>query len=293
MIDLISTKKLVTFDDYKCNYRATRIRLDRHRIESLMKSKHIDSIDFVSVGRFSNVFCGIHRKSNKSIIIKVVLKEELAKSGGSIIKRTLPYDQLFLSDKISKTYEIFTTRSYLIVLSDYYEENLAQLLLANRGPMREQSVHQLFRLILSALNHMHSLKIAHRNLKLENIMLKDSSWPVLADFNYTIVVEDLGDASKLFSNTSLYSAPEINSHRPYDPMVADVWNLGICLFVILTNSFPFPSAVYVNDSNYLNSFMEMDKILSDQAKSTLELMLEFDPNRRIVTEKLSKNSWFS
>ena len=59
------------------------------------------------------------------------------------------------------------------------------------GPLTDEVSRRLFKEILIALEHMHNKGYAHRDLKLENIML---------DENYRAVIIDLDFAKRLKGN---------------------------------------------------------------------------------------------
>jgi serine/threonine protein kinase len=76
--------------------------------------------------------------------------------------------------------------------------------------------------------------VAHRDIKLENIMLSQGGEACLLDFNLSVVVPPSG-SSLMTSDvgTESYRAPEVvaaNTLNPYDMFKADVWSLGVVLF---------------------------------------------------------------
>lgn len=45
--------------------------------------------------------------------------------------------------------------------------------------------------------------------------------------------------SSTHCGTEKYMAPEILQKKRYDPMKADTWSLGVCLYVMLADCYPF------------------------------------------------------
>ena len=109
------------------------------------------------------------------------------------------------------------------------------------------SEHAHFTQILSGLRHMHRLGVAHRDIKLENIMLNSQgNEACLIDFNLSDVVPPGGSSlSTELKGTRSYAAPEVlaaGPGRPYDMFKADVWSLGVTLFGMSTGFFPVDAA---------------------------------------------------
>ena len=95
--------------------------------------------------------------------------------------------------------------------------------------------------IVTALEYLHSLKIAYRDIKPENLLFssKDLNSGVVkvSDFGLARVVE--GDTfATTTCGTPGYVAPEILSDKPYKEP-CDFWSLGVVLFIMLSGEPPF------------------------------------------------------
>ena len=85
---------------------------------------------------------------------------------------------------------------------------------------------------------MHGNLICHRDLKLENILVSDRQRIKIIDFGFGIrTKEDVN--LKIFCGTSAYMSPEIVKKSDYNGFKADIWALGVVLYVMLTGRFPF------------------------------------------------------
>ncbi|XP_069675204.1 testis-specific serine/threonine-protein kinase 3 [Periplaneta americana] len=167
------------------------------------------------------------------------------------------------------------------------------------GVVPEQQSKLWFRQMASGLQYLHSKNIAHRDLKCENILLSRRFNVKLADFGFARFCIDC-DGRRVLSQTycgsAAYAAPEVVSGTPYNPKLADVWSLGIILFIMLNASMPF------DDSN-------LRKLLKDQmsrnwvfrsrvkesvtpiAKSIVRHILEPDITLRLTLDRVLAHEW--
>ena len=81
------------------------------------------------------------------------------------------------------------------------------------------------------------MNIVHRDIKLQNILLKDGLEVKLIDFGFAFV--ETGEKVSNFCGTPSYMAPEIVQRRDHYGKPTDVWSLGVLLFKMLIGTFPF------------------------------------------------------
>jgi serine/threonine protein kinase len=103
------------------------------------------------------------------------------------------------------------------------------------------------------LLHMHLRRVAHRDLKLENIVMDGQGRVRLIDFGLAIEVpaERIGQRiCTVPCGSRAYAAPEV-WRGPYDPFAADMWSLGVVLYALAFQYFPFASAME-SDGNFVH-----------------------------------------
>ena len=81
--------------------------------------------------------------------------------------------------------------------------------LKRKGFIEDSPARRLFNGISSALFYLHSINVAHRDLKLENILLSKDLTPKLSDFGFAKKVYDNQDKSATFCGSMHYSCLEI------------------------------------------------------------------------------------
>lgn len=122
-------------------------------------------------------------------------------------------------------------------IADYYPEgDLLHILLKRRFSEIEQK--RVMQILLETLKSLHALNVIHRDLKLENIFLKNGL-PIIGDFGYASL-DDNNPALKTALASLSYAAPEVIApHVTNLTLVVgkfnDIWALGCVFFAIINN----------------------------------------------------------
>eukprot|EP00931_Biecheleriopsis_adriatica_P087294 TRINITY_DN6178_c0_g1_i2.p1 TRINITY_DN6178_c0_g1~~TRINITY_DN6178_c0_g1_i2.p1 ORF type:complete len:700 (+),score=114.02 TRINITY_DN6178_c0_g1_i2:122-2221(+) len=90
--------------------------------------------------------------------------------------------------------------------------------------------------VFSAISHLHSLRIVHRDVKAENILMHDHQ-PCLADFGICARLDDTLNLQRSVGSPG-YAAPEVVIGKPYNEKV-DIFSSGVVFYYMLTLKLPF------------------------------------------------------
>ena len=153
--------------------------------------------------------------------------------------------------------------------------------------------------IAIGVKYLHEFGIVHRDLKLENIMMSDSSdgaIPQIVDFGLAKIIGPSNTASEPFGTLG-YVAPEVLRKQPYT-FSCDVWSLGCIIYALLSGSLPFD-----HESQKETIRMTLDDKLvfdlpcwdevSPNAKDLVKKLLEKDPRNRISLTDMLAHPWFN
>lgn len=106
----------------------------------------------------------------------------------------------------------------------------------------EYTVKRVMQEIFIGLSSLHKLGIAHRDIKLDNIMMTndtEESVPKLIDFGLAKMFY-IGETSDDRYGTLAFCSPEVILGRAHD-IGTDVWSLGIVLHYLISGTIPFLS----------------------------------------------------
>jgi len=104
----------------------------------------------------------------------------------------------------------------------------------------ESRARELFAELTSALFYLHAFGVVHRDIKLENILMTDTSNQAITkinDFGLAAILAPHERADEKVGSLN-YAAPELLKGEPYDKRI-DIWSLGIVFFTLLVGYLPF------------------------------------------------------
>jgi len=170
--------------------------------------------------------------------------------------------------------------------------------------------------LLAGVMHCHEHGIAHRDLKLENVLLTKDGTVKVIDFGLSYRYPRRADGSidtshplKDVCGSKSYAAPEVLGGHGYNGFAADVWSLGVSLFAMLSGFFPLDEASN-KDWRYAKLRQAQSQRRSTTAtvyswykrptthlsKGVVELMdamLSIDPARRVTLAQVMQHPWMS
>jgi serine/threonine protein kinase len=128
------------------------------------------------------------------------------------------------------------------------------------GPIEEEIVRFFTVQLLSGIEFIHSQGFAHLDLKLENILL-DSFFNIkIADLGSSMEIAQTNGAVGRKRGTYAYMAPEVFSFEKgeeYNAFAADIYCLGVSLFVMLVGE--FPTFIQKHDGRFDTNDTDNDK----------------------------------
>eukprot|EP01119_Soliformovum_irregulare_P014964 TRINITY_DN4154_c0_g1_i1.p1 TRINITY_DN4154_c0_g1~~TRINITY_DN4154_c0_g1_i1.p1 ORF type:complete len:271 (-),score=55.02 TRINITY_DN4154_c0_g1_i1:7-819(-) len=181
------------------------------------------------------------------------------------------------------------------ILLEYIEGMDLISFMANRkfAPIKEEQAQCFMKQIVSSLLECHAKGIAHRDVKLDNIMIQPNGDLKIIDFGLSKTLEAHYCQDEVGSIE--YAAPEILRKCAYDGYKADVYSLGVVLFALLIGEFPFSVTkirAHKEGRIPLTLTFPFHKKVSNLAQNLLVKLLRSDPRERIAMDEVLNHPWF-
>ena len=142
---------------------------------------------------------------------------------------------------IAQVYELKEDEAYYYIIMEYYDGlDLAKYVKHNE--LTIDKITCILLQIVDALEYCHSRHIYHRDIKLNNILIKnlDSLEIVVIDFGFATQQETILTD---YPGSPRYASPELISGIPYRGEKSDVWATGVLLYYLLIGEYPFKGRI--------------------------------------------------
>jgi len=271
---------------------------------------HWDMRTELGSGNFSQVRLGIKVDTAEKRAVKVIDKKRFLQFQNKRESHLSLNSEAELLTSLNhphivKCYEWFETDVHLYLIMELLPGgDLLQCILEHKC-FTEPQARRSFREVCDAVKYLHARHIVHRDLKPENILLtskdRETMHLKLADFGLARKnLESKG--CRTFCGTPHYFAPEvINTFKNRESgqpagygKQADMWSLGVILYVILSGIPPFEEdGLYeqILEGKYEFDVREWTTI-SPEAKELVRRLMTVNPRDRLKIEQAMDHKWF-
>lgn len=273
---------------------------------AVFKQQNVD--DFYEIGeelgsgQFAIVKRCIEKSTRNEYAAKFIKKRQSRASRRGVrreeIEREVDILQQIQHPNIVALHDVYENRTDVVLILELVSGGELFDFLAQKESLSEEEATQFIKQILDGVQYLHSKRIAHFDLKPENIMLLDRNVPLprikLIDFGLAHKIEAGADFKNIFG-TPEFVAPEIVNYEPLG-LEADMWSIGVITYILLSGASPFlgdskqETLGNISAMNY-----EFDEELfsntSELAKSFIRQLLEKDTRKRMTIQDTLNHPW--
>uniref|UniRef100_F6UZ64 non-specific serine/threonine protein kinase n=1 Tax=Monodelphis domestica TaxID=13616 RepID=F6UZ64_MONDO len=194
--------------------------------------------------------------------------------------------------KIVDVYEnLYAGRKCLLIIMECMDGGELFSRIQDRGDQAftEREASDIMKSIGEAIQYLHSINIAHRDVK------------VVSTFPSICLLPQTGFASTFPRNVNLFSftAPEVLGPEKYDKS-CDMWSLGVIMYILLCGYPPFYSNHGLAISPGMKTRIRMGQYefpnpewseVSEEVKMLIRNLLKTEPTQRMTITEFMNHPW--
>lgn len=241
----------------------------------------------------------------KIVSKKLLSNKRPMKTRTGNLKLALALGQTKPENNILKVIDVFKTPERIFIFMQYCTFGNMISFIRRNGQVSTKLAQRWAGQMAIALNFLHKFQVAHRNYKLENVLIDENLNAKLSGFGLSKFCVDIQTKQPILSRTICgsepYLAPEMLkevSERYYDPKQADVWAFGVGVFLCVTKRYPYEAENFraLKAEQLMGRYIERDSKnrLTPPIKELLHQTFIIEPNQRPSMQDLcSTNTWLN
>ncbi|XP_033045712.1 death-associated protein kinase 2 isoform X3 [Trachypithecus francoisi] len=216
------------------------------------------------------------------------------------IEREVSILRQVLHRNVITLHDVYENRTDVVLILELVSGGELFDFLAQKESLSEEEATSFIKQILDGVNYLHTKKIAHFDLKPENIMLLDKNIPIphikLIDFGLAHEIEDGVEFKNIFG-TPEFVAPEIVNYEPLG-LEADMWSIGVITYILLSGASPFlgdtKQETLANITAVSYDFdEEFFSQTSELAKDFIRKLLVKETRKRLTIQEALRHPWIT
>lgn len=255
--------------------------------------EHYTTLEQIGKGAFGCVKLAYRNSDNLLVVTKFIRKAKVYKEcwvEDNILQKMMPLEVSLLTTlnhpNIVRVLDVFENEDFFQMVMEKHGCGMDLFDFIDRGPnMDEPLASYIFRQVVSAVSYLHSLNIAHRDIKDENIILDEKFHIKLIDFGSATFMSPTRVFST-FCGTIEYCSPEVLSGEKYRGPELEMWSLGVTLYTLIFGENPF-----FDIEETIQAVLHPPFPVSRDLMNLISHLLHPDPNLRCTLRDLDMNSW--
>lgn len=214
------------------------------------ESKDVTTALVIGKGAGGSVYPLYDKKNNHLYAMKKLrlqTEKENWKSYEKKLQNEFQIANKLRHQNLIRTYDLLQDNDLFIIIMDYAPYDFFTMIMA--GVAEKHEIYCYFKQMCTGVHYMHSIGLAHRDLKLDNCVVDKNGVLKIVDFGSSVIFdqklyEGKGKSSKNEHASGIlgsdpYLAPEVVTYPWYDPALADVWSLAIIYCCMILKRFPW------------------------------------------------------
>lgn len=212
-------------------------------------------------------------------------------AGMKVCKREFEFTKKFNHPNVLTPIAFYSDVDISVMFYPYCAGGTVADLLKNPMKLNERICRAVFKQMVRGLRYTHRRRVIHNDVKPDNFFI-DGSTIKLADFGLSkpLSTREMDDD---YVGTPLFMAPEVLMKASHNHS-ADVWSLGITLFYMFYETYPFEGkSVRELQNAQLHSRLAFpSRYSSDELKDLLRKILVIRSSDRLTLDEILEHPWF-
>ena len=264
---------------------------DGYKVDIPSKLKCYEIVEMIFKNNNSVIFKVIQTLSNKVFAAKIIplnhLKNQKSKQA---VDNEICILRSVRHQNIIKCYDVFNIKNeqnveMKVIIEEFCSQGSLLDYVTKNGYRDENEKKRIMKSFIDGIEYLHSINIAHSNIKMEHILLDENFEVKICDFglskNFNMKFNDNKNSA------SMYAAPELKKDGKIDFFKSDIWSVGITLYLMETNTFP-----YKNKADVISNRLNID-MKNEFLKPIILKCLQRKPSNRPNINEVAKEDFFS
>ncbi|EAX99773.1 AGC family protein kinase [Trichomonas vaginalis G3] len=183
-------------------------------------------------------------------------------------------------------YKSYKSNGFIYLLLEYCPLDLDRLLHGNTLS-NEELIKYTYQMILG-IKACHENNVAHGDIKPSNFLIDKYGRIKVCDFGLSSYLNQESRMSN-FRGTLLFIAPEILKQEEFCPVKADIWALGITIYLMATQRYPYEGHTSEEVLKQIESKkISLKHIKNEVISNIISKCLQIKPNKRATINDLHK-----
>ncbi|KAI8092419.1 kinase-like domain-containing protein [Gilbertella persicaria] len=201
---------------------------------------------------------------------------------------------------VIETLDIIQEGQYFFEIMEFAPNDLFNIVMS--GKMSREEINCCWRQLLNGVHYLQQMGLAHRDLKLDNMVLDERGIVKIIDFGCAVVNkyphETRVHRSKGICGSDPYIAPEQFTDPDYDARLTDLWSCAIVFICMSIRRFPWRIPRPEKDQSYKNFITpstmgaeKLFKMLPRESRLIMKRILTPNPAERCTLEDVLEDEW--
>jgi serine/threonine protein kinase len=190
--------------------------------------------------------------------------------------------------------EVLETESNMFLVMEYCAGGHLEDYISPTRPMSEAAARFYFSQLIGGLLYCHEKCVAHRDLRIENLMLDNRGNLKITDFGHAGIFQQGWDMFQTMLVGSVsHLAPEQVTGSVYSGEKIDMWSVGIILYIMVCGTAPFQgdSPEELLDNIRLVKYIRPHEGISSGCVRIIEHTLQLDQQTRPSCLQMKEEQW--